>query len=199
MEAVITIDILRRAQFIVTVAAVGLDRDASAGQQPLIITCSRDVRIVADTRVEDVDYNETNPFDVVVVPGGADGARRMAESEPVKKLLNAVWSGGFMVAAICAGPIVLKAANVGLGCQLTSHPSVRADLENVYRYSESRVVVVQPEAQTAAKHKVGPIVTSRGPGTAYEFALTIVRHIDAPEAAEQVMKPMVMWDGISLA
>ena len=68
---------------------------------------------------------------------------------------------GKQIAAICAAPIVLDSAGILEGRKTTSHPSVRDNLSSA-NYSEERVVVDRN------------IITSRSPGTAMEFAMTLV-------------------------
>ena len=58
MEAVIVVDVLRRAQVDVTLA--GLDDKAAA-------TCSRNVRIVPDISLKEAAAK--GPYDVIVLPG----------------------------------------------------------------------------------------------------------------------------------
>jgi protein DJ-1 len=166
MEAVISIDVLRRGGIDVTVA--GLD-----GADP--IRCSRGVVVTPDVALDDVD----GVFDVLVLPGGAEGAKRLAESERVGKLLREHELGGRMVAAICAAPIALEAHGVFEGRKLTSHPSVRPALEEWGEYSEHPV-----EAD-------GNLITSRGPGTAFPFALRIVGALTNARRMVEVRAPMM--------
>lgn len=166
MEAVISIDVLRRGGIDVTVA--GLD-----GKAP--IRCSRAVMITPDVALDEVN----GVFDVVVLPGGAEGARRLAESERVGDLLREQELGGRMVAAICAGPIALRAHGVFEGRKLTSHPSVKPMLEEWGDYSEHPV-----EAD-------GNLITSRGPGTAFPFALRIVGALTNAQRMVEVRAPMM--------
>lgn len=49
-----------------------------------------------------------------------------------------------------------------------------------YKYSEARV------------QKDGHYITSRGPGTSFEFALTIVEELMGAEVAAQVKAPLIM-------
>ncbi len=51
-----------------------------------------------------------------------------------------------------------------------------------YKYSEARV------------QKDGNVITSRGPGTSFEFALTIVEELMGAEVAAQVKAPLVLKD-----
>ncbi len=166
MEAVISIDVLRRAGVQVVVAGVD-------GGEP--IRCSRDVLITPDVALADV----RGAFDVLVLPGGAEGATRLAESPGVGELLKEQELAGRMVAAICAAPIALQAHGVFEGRKLTSHPSVKSVLEDWGSYSEHPV-----EAD-------GNLITSRGPGTAFAFALRIVGALTDAERMVQVRAPMM--------
>ena len=168
MEAVITADVLRRAKVEVVIA--GLE-SAEA------VECSRGVKIVPDASLESAAGGS---YDVVVLPGGAGGAKRLSESPQVKQILQAQESGGQYIAAVCAAPTALLAHGIGRGKQLTSHPGVREKLEESYSYSEARVVAD------------GTLITSRGPGTCFEFALAIVTALLGEKTAGEVAKPMIL-------
>ena len=98
METVISTDVLRRAKINVTLASSGLD-----SAEPVI--CSRNVRIVPDMSLDDAVLR--GPYDIVVLPGGLGGSKRLADSEKVKSVLVSQESAGGFVAAVCAAPIVL--------------------------------------------------------------------------------------------
>jgi protein DJ-1 len=166
MEAVISIDVLRRGGIEVTVAGV-------EGKEP--VQCSRGVMITPDVGLEEVEGD----FDVLVLPGGAEGAKRLASSEKVGALLRAQEQSGRWVAAICAAPAALRTHKVFEGRRLTSHPSVRPMLEDWGVYSEHPV-----EAD-------GNLITSRGPGTAFPFALRVVGALTNAERMAEVRAPMM--------
>jgi protein DJ-1 len=84
-----------------------------------------------------------------------------------------------MVAAICAAPIALRAHGVFEGRKLTSHPSVKSLVEEWADYSEHPV-----EAD-------GNLITSRGPGTAFAFALRIVGALTDAKRMVEVRAPMM--------
>lgn len=167
MEVVIVTDVLRRAGIEVLLAGV-------AGNEPAV--CSRNVRIVPDCVLD----LAVGPMDLVVLPGGGQGAELLASSERVHQLLQKQDKAGKLIGAICAAPIVLVAAGVGKGRSLTSHPSVREKVTGFGRYSEERVV------------RDGNLVTSRGPGTAMEFALALVEQLLGREQARRVAEPMLV-------
>lgn len=166
MEAVICIDVLRRAKVDVTV--VGLDSN--------VVKCSRDVQIKPDRTIKEV---KDNIHDVVVLPGGGKGAKNLAASEDVKHVLKLHHQAGNLIAAICAAPTVLAAHDIAKGKRITSYPAFRNQLERDYAYSENRVV------------KDGNIITSRGPGTAFEFALEIVTSLRGRETSQTISEEML--------
>ncbi|XP_070259220.1 Parkinson disease protein 7 [Myotis yumanensis] len=173
METVIPVDVMRRAGIKVTVAGL-------AGKDP--VQCSRDVVICPDASLEDA--RKEGPYDVVVLPGGNLGAQNLCESAAVKEILKEQQGRKGLIAAICAGPTALLAHEIGFGSKVTTHPLAKDKMMNGnhYSYSENRV------------EKDGLILTSRGPGTSFEFALAIVEALSGKEVAEQVKAPLVLRD-----
>jgi len=164
MEAVTLIDILRRAKWDVTCAATG--------SSP--VRGSRGVQLVADTAWDAIDPAD---FDLLVIPGGAQGAQALAAHEGVLDAIRGFVRDGRPVAAICAGPTVLHAAGVLRERKATSHPSVRGALTDAI-VLDDRVVID------------GGIMTSQGPGTAMEFALALISTLDASERAGEIARGM---------
>jgi protein DJ-1 len=151
-EVVIIVDVLRRAG-IDTVLA-GLNGDAP-------VLASRKVRIVPDIAL----VNVTGSFDVIILPGGAEGARRLAQSELVGERLRKHASEGKWVAAICAGPLAFVSHQMFAGRAMACHPSVAS------RIAMHGKLVQQPVVED------GNLITSQGPGTAFVFALTVVHKL----------------------
>uniref|UniRef100_A0A1I7Z9F7 D-lactate dehydratase n=2 Tax=Steinernema glaseri TaxID=37863 RepID=A0A1I7Z9F7_9BILA len=165
MELVISVDILRRANIQVTIAGL---QDADR------VTCARGTTIVVDEKLADV-ANKT--YDLVVLPGGQPGSNNFASSSLVGDVLRAHEKAGALIGAICAAPIALQSHKIALDATLTSYPSVRGQLEDAgYKYSEDRVVVS------------GKLVTSRGPGTAFDFALKLVELLEGQEKSNDIAK-----------
>jgi len=149
IEAVCIIDVLRRAGAEVTVASVG----------NLQITASRGVKLVADCTI---DSCRDDHFDLIALPGGIPGAEHLRDSQPLIQLLRRHQAGGGWYGAICAAPaVVLSHHGLIGGRQATGHPSFTKQLTDGESVA-ARVVVD------------GKCVTSQGPGTALEFALTLV-------------------------
>ncbi len=167
METVIIVDVLRRSGVEVTLA--GLD-----GPDP--VPCSRGVTLLPDAALSQAQ----GPFDLIVLPGGGEGSERLADSPEIGRLLRDQETRGRPIAAICAAPQVLVAHGVAVGKQLTSHPSVADKVSNHGIYREEPVVVD------------GDVVTSRGPGTAFEFALTLAERLVGKERADSLRGPMML-------
>lgn len=166
LEAVAIIDIARRAGFRVLVA----------GESDNII-CSRGVRIAPDCCWRELDESEL--FDAVILPGGAEGVERFLQSEDIEHLVRRHAAEGALLGAICAAPLALHHFRVlPSSCALTSHPSV-ADQLRQYDYRTDRVV------------ESGRIITSRGAGTAVEFSLAIVSALAGEEHARRIAERIV--------
>jgi 4-methyl-5(b-hydroxyethyl)-thiazole monophosphate biosynthesis len=165
IEAITVIDVLRRAEIRVTVA----------GLQAGDITGSHEITVRPDRTLDEVHPEE---FDMVVLPGGLPGTDHLRDDPRVTPFVREMERAGKYTCAICAAPTVLKAAGVTEGRSVTSHPIVEGDLKDL-DYREDRVVVD------------GPVVTSRGAGTAMEFALELVRILVGAEKADVLAQLML--------
>ncbi|XP_046461098.1 protein dj-1beta-like [Daphnia pulex] len=170
MEAVITIDTLRRGGIDVVVAGL-------AGKE--VVKCSRMVSILPDTSLEEAQKNSL--YDVVILPGGLKGAELLSESQLVGQILKQHEKEGKIVAAICAAPIAFKSHGIASGKSITSYPSMKERLVDAYQYNDGDRVVVD-----------GNVTTSRGPGTAFEFALSLVEQLVGKEVADSLVSQMIL-------
>jgi 4-methyl-5(b-hydroxyethyl)-thiazole monophosphate biosynthesis len=166
IEAVATIDVLRRAGAEVTVASV-------AGPQ---VTASRGTKITADVLIADCVGRS---YDCIALPGGMPGAEHLRDSEPLTALLKGQKQSGRLIAAVCAAPaVVLKHHGLLANVKATCHPSFHSRLDPS-QLSRARVVA---DAN---------IITSQGAGTTIEFALAIVEHLIGPAKRKEVAAAMV--------
>ncbi|XP_075211243.1 Parkinson disease protein 7 homolog [Lycorma delicatula] len=168
MEFVISVDVLRRAGIHVTVA--GLD-----GSDP--IECKSGVLVVPDSSF--TTALQKGPYDAVVLPGGP-GYKTLCKSAEVGSLLKQQEKENRLIAAICAAPVVLAAHGIAHGKNITSYPSTKEEMGSEYNYREEKVV------------EDGNIITSRGPGTAFDFALAVAAKLVGKEGAESVAKAMLL-------
>ena len=163
IEAVTVIDILRRAGIEVIIA--GLDT--------LNITGSHGITITANKKLSDAGHD----FDVVIIPGGMPGALHLHNSGEVNDFIKNMNSRSVLIAGICAAPSVVMAP-IGLleNKSATCYPGDQIDFGKSTKYKNKAVVVD------------GNIITSQGPATAMEFALSIVEKIIGKAAAKKVSK-----------
>lgn len=167
IEAVTIVDVLRRAGVETTVAAVGSTRTLTGGHG---------IRLEADATLDAV---REQSWDVVVLPGGAQNAKTLREDARVQALLRAQNEAGRRLAAICAAPTALARAGVLERREATCYPSFEGQLEGA-RVRNQPVVVD------------GHVTTSRGPGTAMRFALTLVEQLVGRSVAERVREQMLV-------
>lgn len=163
IEAVVPIDILRRAGIDVTVA----------GLKDLKVKGGRGVVVMADKRLSEA----RDDFDALILPGGSLGARNLAASGDVAALVKKMSDAGKVISAICAAPsTVLAPAGVLNNRSATGYPGMEKGFDKTTIYKEDDVVVD------------GNIITSRGVGMALPFAFAIVEKLAGAETADKVKK-----------
>lgn len=160
LEAVTIIDMLRRAGIEVVVASL-------AGNP---VAGSHGIALSADATLDAVSGQE---FDMVALPGGMPGAENLKGDARIGGIIRRVYDGGGRVAAICAAPMVLAAAGVLTGRRATSFPGFLDRAADVAVVDDAVVVD-------------GRVITSRGPGTALDFALELVAQLLGPGPRHQV-------------
>jgi DJ-1 family protein len=115
--------------------------------------------------------------DALVLPGGARGVNNLSRSKIVKDLINRAYKNGKIIAAICAAPsAILAPMNILKGKEATCYPSDASILKDKAKYVDKSVVVD------------GNIITSKGPGTAFDFALKLVEILAGKSVKENVRK-----------
>jgi 4-methyl-5(b-hydroxyethyl)-thiazole monophosphate biosynthesis len=160
IEAVVIIDVLRRAGLEVRVA----------GLVPGPVRGAHGITLATDCALDEVS---ADGLAMIVLPGGMPGTANLRKDARILELVRRLEGSGRLVAAICAAPTVLAAAGVLAGRRVTSYPSVRDQLPGAEVVDRPSVV------------RSGSIITSQGVGTALEFALQLVAELaGAARAAE---------------
>ncbi|MDJ0834608.1 MAG: DJ-1/PfpI family protein [Gammaproteobacteria bacterium] len=165
LEAITIIDLLRRAGFEVITA--GLDG------QP--VTASRKTVVIPDTSIDQV---MDQAFDLIVLPGGLPGADNLRDDQRVQSLIKQQHQQEKTIGAICAAPRALAAAGVLEGRTITCFPGA-LEPDQPFNISGAGVEID------------GNIVTSRGPGTAMDFALTLIEQLAGRPHRDQIAAQMV--------
>ncbi|MBF0309213.1 MAG: DJ-1/PfpI family protein [Magnetococcales bacterium] len=167
LEAVTLIDLLRRAEILVV----------TAGLTPGTVKASRGTVLLPDTTLEQV---ENEPFDLIVLPGGLPGAQHLQEDRRVLGILRRMQAEGRYTAAICAAPRVLAVAGLLDQKRATCYPG-----------SFEGLTVPGLDCLTVPVVVDGKVITSRGPGTAMDFALTLIELLVGRERRDRVEEALL--------
>lgn len=160
IEAVTIVDILRRAEILVTTS--GLEKRQVIG--------SHGIHLLADSVIAE-DINKI--WDMVVLPGGVPGAPNLAENRVLLDILTKVNKQGKYTAAVCAAPYVLDQAGILQGHNFTSHPDwAERIIEG--NYQGTRVVVD------------GNLITGQACGSVMEFAFQLVEILQGEEKVREI-------------
>ena len=161
IEALTVVDILRRASVYVDTVSI-TDEYKVRG--------SHGINVQTEDLFDEVNFVE---FDMIVLPGGMPGTTNLDEHPGVKRVVEDYVTSGKYVAAICAAPSILGSLGILNGRVATCYPGFEKKLFGAY-------ITTDPVA------KDGHVITSRGMGTAIEFASTLIGIIQDPESADKI-------------
>ena len=164
IEGLTVVDVLRRAGAEVEMVSV-MDRKE--------ITGAHGIKVEADRMIE-----EAGEADLYVLPGGMPGTKYLNEYQPLRDLLADFYKKGGKVAAICAAPTVLASLGFLEKRKATAYPSCMEGLAGAERSLESVVVD-------------GNVTTSRGLGTAVDFALSLIGQLLGEKKADEIAESVV--------
>lgn len=167
IEALTCIDVLRRGN--VRVDSVSINNNKTVkGAHNIVVEC-------------DFTKDEINPdyYDMVVLPGGGLGTENLKNSDIVDSVLKSFIKEDKFVTAICAAPSVLGVKGYLQGKKAICYPGFEGELKGA--------VVTDEKVVTDGK-----IITSKGPGTAMDFALTLLEVIKGSEAKNSVKNGMLI-------
>lgn len=166
IEGLTVVDILRRA---------GIDIDMISINDENNATGSHKITVKTEQTIHTADLDA---YEAIVLPGGMPGTRNLGACEEVVRTIKTYAAEGKLVAAVCAAPSVLGENGLLDGRTATCYPGWEDKLLG------ARVTLNPVETD-------GNIITSRGMGTAIEFALAIVAYLTNEEAADKVRSSIV--------
>lgn len=168
IEGLTVVDLLRRA---------GIDIKTVSIKETKQIQTSHGITMLTDTTFAETDFADA---DMLVLPGGMPGTKYLAGYKPLTDLLTDFNSKGKKIAAICAAPSVFSGLGFLKNRKATSYPSFMEIIAgDGAKTSEDNVVVD------------GNITTSRGLGTAVDFALSLISQLENDEKAKEIAESVV--------
>ena len=160
IETTCIVDICRRANINVTIASI----------EDIYVTGAHQITLKADELLSKIKEGE---FDMIVLPGGLPNAFNLAEDKLLQEMLKRFKEASKNIGAICAAPYALFKADV-LNENYTCYPGFEGKIRTL-GYTQNQNVVIDEK-----------VITSKGPATAIEFALEIVKILKGNEEYEIV-------------
>ncbi|NLY03823.1 MAG: DJ-1/PfpI family protein [Campylobacter sp.] len=165
IEAITIVDVLRRAD--IDAKFIGLNKKMLKG--------AHGIEIVADEVFDEVDFSN---YDMIALPGGLPGAKHLARSKELGEVLREFDKKDKWLAAICAAPWGLSTAGV-LKDSYTCYPGFESQVAQSGYKDDQNVVIDQN------------IITSRGPATAMEFALNLVKILEGKTKFQELKEGLL--------
>lgn len=166
IEALTAVDLMRRAS---------IDVETVSIMDSKVVTGSHGISVQADRLYDDADFDAC---EMMVLPGGMPGTTNLCEHKALNEKLIEFHSAGKNVAAICAAPMVFGRAGLLQGHEATIYSGMEDELTGAV-VKDERVVVSEN------------VITSKGPGTAMDFALKLIELLKDKDAAEKVAKGLL--------
>lgn len=166
IEALTAVDLLRRADIQVKTVSVMEDR---------LVYGSRGVGVEADILFREGNYEKCA---MLILPGGMPGTTNLCNHRELNEELKNFYAAGKPIAAICAAPMVLGRAGLLGGHKATIYSGMEEELIGAVPVDEKVVVS-------------GNIITSKGPGTAMDFALSIIEYLSGGQKAREIAEELL--------
>jgi len=162
IEAITTLDILRRADL--TVHSVGIGSKTVTGSHGLTVHCD----------MLDKQAGNAKGLEMIVLPGGMPGTLSLEKSPVVTAYIDYVIKNDLWLGAICAAPSILGHKNLLNGKKVTCFPGFETQLGEGVVYTGAPVEVD------------GKLVTANGAGAAIPFALKLAECLRGKERADKI-------------
>ena len=165
IEALAVVDILRRAEVDVKTVSV-YNQESVIG--------SHNISVRADVMLNEINDN----YNMIILPGGMPGTLNLKSNKTLENILKDAYKNDKYLAAICAAPMIYGELGFLSGKNATCFPSFEKHLEGANFKLDSVCFD-------------GNIITSRGAGTAHEFAFKIVEILKNKDVANELRVGML--------
>lgn len=167
VEALTVVDYLRRVDIQVDTVSITDEKRVKG---------AHDIEVIADKTIEELVHLED--YTTVVIPGGMPGASNLRDDERVTSIVKEIYEKQKLVAAICAGPIVLQKVGILDDKLVTSFPGFEDQLTGTV-YTGKNV------------ERDGNIITASGPYFAVDFAIEIVDYLLGMQKADELKESIL--------
>ena len=161
-EALVTLDMLRRAAVDIVTVGVG----------SMTVEGAHGIKVVADIAENDFDLSEVEG---IILPGGMPGTENLYASGAVMSAVSYCIEKGLLVCAICAAPIILGRRGYLDGKCAVCFPGFEQELNGAEVVAAECVVC-------------GNIITAKGAGCVFEFSHAIISYIKDSKCADNVIQ-----------
>ncbi len=166
IEALTVVDICRRC---------GISVDMVSVDDAVEVRGAHDIPVRMDMLFQEADFEQ---YDMLVLPGGKKGTQGLENHQGLMKRVDAFYEAGKYIAALCAAPSIFGHRGYLKGRRACCYPTFESHLEGA-QVTEDPVEIS------------GHVITSRGMGTAIDFALAIVSELAGKEAAREMADAIV--------
>lgn len=163
IEALTAVDLLRRADIQVKTVSI-MDEKLVYG--------AHGIAVEADILFKEGDYNRCS---MLIFPGGMPGTTNLCNHRGLNEELKEFYAEGKPIAAICAAPMVFARAGLLNGHKATIYSGMEDELIGAEEVVTDQNVVVS-----------GNVITSKGPGTAMDFALKLIEFIKGTQVSDEI-------------
>ncbi len=166
VEALVQVDMLRRCDL--EVKTVGI--------QGRMVKGAHGITVIADILPEEIDYSN---MEAVILPGGMPGTLNLEQNEDVKRAIKYCDDKKKIIGAICAAPSILGHMGLLKDKKATCFPGFEDELLGA-------TIVDAPVVQDEN------IITSKGAGTAFQFAFALAMALTTEYKANH-LKAGIQW------
>ena len=166
IEALTAVDLLRRADVQVKTVSI-MDEKLVYG--------AHGIGVEADILFKEALFDKCA---MLIFPGGMPGTTNLCNHKELISEIQDFAKTGKPVAAICAAPMILAKAGLFDGHEATIYPGM-----------ETELVGAVPTAGNVVKS--GNLITSKGPGTAMDFALALIAELKGDDIAKEIKDELI--------
>ena len=166
IEGLTVVDICRRC---------GIETEMVAVGGKLAVTGGHGITTQMDVLLEDADFSK---YDMLILPGGLGGTQGLEACGMLMDQVDIFFRDGKYIGAICAAPTIFGHRGILKGRRACCYPGLESHLEGA--------LVTNGPVELD-----GNVMTSRGMGTALDFALAIAGLFVGKEAADQMAEKVV--------